>query len=117
MSSELTNEGLRTSKIIAHRGFWYPEEGLVPLIPNSIEAISRSSEYQFGIEIDLRDVDQDIVIEHDSFSKSTLRLSQILDIKFESLVCLNVKADGLAPRLSGMDLWDLSFFSISRCQR
>ncbi len=102
------------SQIIAHRGFWYPDKGLEELKPNSFEAIARASNYGFGLETDIRDRGANIVIEHDAFTDSNLLLEDILPLKFESFVCLNIKSDGLGARLANMKLWDsVIFFDLS----
>jgi glycerophosphoryl diester phosphodiesterase len=94
-------------KIISHRGYWkdiYDK--------NSLDAFRRSFEKGFGIETDLRDFDQGLVISHDMPSKNSTGLDSMMQI-YAELECnltlaLNIKSDGLQEIL----FKKLSFYNI-----
>lgn len=84
--------------ILAHRGLWKKEEE-----KNTIEAIKKSIELGFGIEIDVRDYQGEIIIYHDIPPKNLnpLYLKDILPLlKKKNLpIAINIKADGLRDSL------------------
>lgn len=89
-------------EIIAHRGFWLePEE------KNTIPAFRRALCAGFGIETDIRDYDQNLVISHDIPSSKSVTLEEFLSLVFEInpsiTLALNVKADGLNKHLLELD--------------
>ena len=83
--------------LLAHRGVHsssYPA--------NSLQALELALVKGYGIETDLRLVDQEIVIMHDYFDKP-LPLSLLLELWEKTSnqeLALNIKTDGLAPLLS-----------------
>jgi len=101
-------------RFLAHRGYWtagYPQ--------NSIEAIVAASRKNHGVEIDLRDHDNEIVVAHDLPTGKMLTLEQLL-ASLEHLpqpLALNIKADGLAARvaeiLEGARISDAYVFDMS----
>ena len=90
------------SRILAHRGHWKNESGYKLLEKNSLEAISRAANLGFGIETDIRDFLGEIVVSHDPVTKLELSLHEIFKIKIAGPVALNVKSDGLAPKITTM---------------
>jgi glycerophosphoryl diester phosphodiesterase len=79
-----------TRTILAHRGLWSPS-----IRQNSIEAISKASGSNFGIETDLRFEEHQIVISHDPVDSREMvpRLSDVL--AYRSTIAFNIKEDGL----------------------
>ena len=79
--------------LLAHRGLHsasYP--------PNSLEALELALVKGYGIETDLRLIDDEIVIQHDTFDKP-LPLSLLLELWENTTnleLALNIKEDGLA---------------------
>ena len=90
-------------KIISHRGFWVkPDE------KNSELAFDRSFSLGFGVETDIRDAKQQLVISHDMPSGGELALERLLEkvaaVSGNQLLslALNIKSDGLAQSLGKM---------------
>jgi hypothetical protein len=90
-------------KIISHRGFWVkPDE------KNSELAFDRSFSLGFGVETDIRDAKQQLVISHDMPAGAELSLESLFEkavavSNYEQLIfALNVKSDGLAQTLGKM---------------
>jgi glycerophosphoryl diester phosphodiesterase len=90
-------------KIISHRGFWVkPDE------KNSEFAFERSFSLGFGVETDIRDSNQELVVSHDMPAGGELALERLLEravsvIGHEHLtLALNIKSDGLSQTLSNI---------------
>lgn len=87
-------------KIIAHRGLWKK-----PDQKNSISAIEAAFKEGFGIETDIRDLNCDLVISHDTpkVSQDNFFLEDLLDlqssISTDLTLALNIKSDGLCESL------------------
>ena len=85
-------------KILAHRGFWSKE-----IEQNTLKSFEMSLQNDFGVEMDLRDMLEDIVISHDIPNKSSLFLNDFFMLyrNFSNQVplALNIKADGLQDLL------------------
>jgi len=81
-------------EIIAHRGLWKSENE-----KNSLQAFQSALDKGFGIEIDVRDSNNKLVVSHDIPIGCEINLSTVLDYyslnKFESYLALNIKSDGL----------------------
>ncbi|MCV3377051.1 MULTISPECIES: hypothetical protein [Campylobacter] len=81
-------------KIIAHRGFWVKESE-----KNALLAFERSFCNDFGVETDLRDMLEQIVISHDMPNSNCLTLDDFFALykRFSNNfpLALNIKADGL----------------------
>lgn len=81
-------------EIIAHRGFW-----IDPSEKNSTVAFMRALEHGFGIETDLRNTNEQIVISHDLPANDAITLDEFLEMckPFGNNIplALNIKADGL----------------------
>lgn len=80
--------------IVAHRGFWIrPEE------KNSKIAFTRSFENEFGVETDIRDSAEKILISHDMAGGKEMTVEGFFELynsySYAFPLALNVKADGL----------------------
>lgn len=88
-------------QILAHRGYWKVAEE-----KNSKVALARALEFCFGIETDIRDCCGEAVISHDMPEdlESCMTLEQFLqlylDSKANTVIALNVKADGLQEKVA-----------------
>lgn len=101
-------------KIIAHRGFWQSEAE-----KNTPVAFKRATLNGFGIETDVRDSGDDLVVAHDPFSVGSQSFADFysevkdLDLTF----AINIKADGLSDRifeiLDGPQKAQFVFFDMS----
>jgi hypothetical protein len=85
-------------KILSHRGFWREK------IEKNLEiAFIRSWENGFGLETDVRDFNQKLVISHDMASFESmdfeLFLERYLQFGKETHLALNIKSDGLSVLL------------------
>lgn len=97
-------------EIIAHRGWWTSKEGCPG---NSFAAFKLALDYDYGIEVDIRDFKQELVVSHNPADASSLKLVDLLTYyqnnQCSSRLAFNVKADGLQPLLQEI----LSRFSLS----
>ena len=84
-------------EILAHRGYWKDATE-----KNSLLAFERALKLGYGIELDIRDCNGELVIAHDAplLKPETLRWSQFLELYqtlgASSTIAVNIKADGLA---------------------
>lgn len=112
------NSKIRWSKqfeILAHRGF--------PNRDNSIDGLVSALSRGWGIETDVRDHLGEIVISHDPIVKATqvMHLEELLYVyhlnAWEGTLALNIKSDGLAPKLaqiiSQYEIKNYFFFDMS----
>jgi hypothetical protein len=84
-------------KYIAHRGFWTDKSE-----QNTFGAIKKALECGYGVELDVRDRNGELVVSHNpSENTEVLFLKDILDLftNYESILAINVKADGILPIL------------------
>lgn len=85
-------------KIIAHRGLWTSVSE-----QNSEQAFERAFLAGFGIEFDIRDHNQSLVVSHDMPSGAPMPLARLLEMHAELApevpLAINIKADGLADEL------------------
>jgi len=87
-------------KILSHRGFWQKIEE-----KNSLAAFKKSFESGFGIETDVRDFCEELVISHDMPNEQSPKLSELFSLleEFENKsdfdIAINIKADGLTKKL------------------
>lgn len=81
-------------EIIAHRGLWEK-----PYEKNSFEALIKSLDQGFGIETDIRDFKNKIVISHDPASGKEIEFKKLLtdyeNKKYSNFLALNIKSDGI----------------------
>lgn len=87
--------------ILAHRGFWRtPDE------KNSLAAFERAFAKGYGVELDVRDCDGELLISHDPARASCPRFSDVLDLYRQhgmpGRLAINIKADGLAPQVAAL---------------
>jgi hypothetical protein len=84
--------------IISHRGYWYEKSQM-----NQEVAFKRSWKNGFGIETDVRDFNQKLVISHDLSSIESMDFDRFIEMYLEfgnhTTLALNIKADGLASLL------------------
>ncbi|MBR1646488.1 MAG: hypothetical protein IJ685_06895 [Selenomonadaceae bacterium] len=83
-------------KILCHRGLWNsPEE------KNSLTALKRAVEKNFGFESDVRDYCGKLVISHDIADENSPALEDVLKLLAGDKFCfaINIKADGLTYEL------------------
>ncbi|MGF1839401.1 hypothetical protein [Vibrio atlanticus] len=95
--------------IIAHRGFWFDVSE-----QNTKKSFERALSNGFGIETDLRDQKQSLVISHDMSNSGAMDFSTFLEIcsQFDNqmVLALNVKADGLQNLLKQSDIKNPHFY-------
>lgn len=81
-------------KIISHRGFWIDQAER-----NTLCAFKRSFQNNFGVETDLRDIFEKIIISHDLPNDDNLYVDDFFSLykQFKSapMLALNIKSDGL----------------------
>lgn len=90
-------------KIIAHRGAWSGDLSTgVPIFEkNSKDAFLCATQYGFGIETDFRDMAGEVVISHNPPEGGEMLASEFFSsLPTDVLVALNIKADGIASKLS-----------------
>ncbi len=99
-------------KILAHRGFWADESE-----KNSAVAFRRALSQGFGIELDVRDLDGQIVISHDlpSSKERNITFEEFMGLYGESNapLAINVKSDGLQDFFSSYNFPGSFFFDMS----
>lgn len=82
-------------KIISHRGYWTNLDE-----KNQKNAFKRSWDHGFGIETDIRDFNQNLVISHDMASPNCLHIDDFFNLYKEFgknlPLALNIKSDSLA---------------------
>jgi hypothetical protein len=89
-------------QIIAHRGFWEKSRD-----QNTIQSFRTAIDYGFGIETDLRDQNNEIVVSHDIPKGETLTFDEFLyeyqsrakKILNSPYLALNIKSDGLQQKI------------------
>ena len=105
-------------KILAHRGYWN-----VGSEKNTLVAFERALALGFGIETDIRDASQGIVVSHDPPTGGEMALDHLLAIAASyampsrCTLALNIKSDGIAdmlqPSLARHPELDVFFFDMS----
>jgi glycerophosphoryl diester phosphodiesterase len=83
--------------IIAHRGCWFETTK-----KNSEEAFCLALNNGFGIETDIRDFDNEIVISHDIPDRNSMLFSDFISLVknyHPVTLALNVKSDGLQKKI------------------
>ena len=83
-------------KILSHRGYWKESSER-----NSLVAFTRSLEFRFGLETDVRDCAGRLVVSHDMPSGSEMGFAHVISLFHDTdfTLAINVKADGLAACL------------------
>jgi hypothetical protein len=103
-------------KIICHRGVWKNKSQ-----QNTLPAVEKALDDYDGVELDLRMHEGAIVLSHDIPIKGKLvSLENVMELrkkyKSEKILALNVKQDGLIPRISSSvrkNLQSCFFFDLS----
>ena len=87
-------------EILCHRGLWVNNKE-----QNKLVSFKKALENGFGVELDVRDMNSDIVISHDPHEgKNALLLEEFFQL-YKSYtdsapwIAINVKADGLIPAI------------------
>jgi len=87
--------------ILAHRGDWRTLDE-----HNALPAFARAFASGWGVELDVRDRDGELVVSHDPASAESPALAAVLDLYRAAPragpLAVNVKADGLQRRLAGV---------------
>lgn len=87
-------DGRMIMEIIAHRGIWKNE-----LEKNTKKALFLALEHGYGIETDIRDFQERLVLSHDIATPASPALVELFEYykknNFKSKIALNVKADGI----------------------
>ena len=94
--------------IIAHRGFWETKEE-----QNTEVSFKRALKNRFGIETDLRDRNEEIVISHDMANSSSITLDTFLDLcelAPDVTLAFNIKSDGLQENLLSKSVTNPHFY-------
>ena len=94
--------------IIAHRGFWLDVSE-----QNTEAAFRKALEHGFGIETDLRDHNQNVVISHDMPTEDSMTFDKFLMLcvtNHDPILALNIKADGLQSALMKKEIKNEHFF-------
>jgi len=87
-------------KIICHRGLWRKREE-----QNTLDSFALAFNNGFGIEIDVRQMQNQLVISHDPVSSiKLLTLEEVLELycklaSKENFIAINIKTDGIAKNL------------------
>ena len=85
-------------RIICHRGYWKKEGE-----QNQLISFERALSKGYGIETDIRDFNSGIVISHDIAAQHAPTFEQLLQLYYriskDSILALNIKADGLQKQL------------------
>jgi hypothetical protein len=94
-------------KILEHRGGWFDHKTKKLIYPsNSLEALSFSLKRLNGIETDVRDQNNHLVISHDLPEEESLLLEDLFSFyrrfKGHTTIALNIKCDGLSFLLSNL---------------
>lgn len=100
---------MKLINIISHRGFWYKQTE-----KNTMDSFKRSFDNGFGIETDVRDSNEKLVISHDvPINNSLLTLEELLILykryKNDLPLFLNIKSDGIKDLINNL----LSDFKIT----
>jgi len=95
-------------KIIAHRGWWQNE-----VQQNTEEAFRKALSNGFGIETDIRDYKEGIVISHDLANMECISFDEFLCIVKEypmQELALNIKSDGLQSLIANKLFCEVKYF-------
>lgn len=86
-------------RILSHRGYWKKEEE-----KNSVDAIKKAFDQGLGIESDIRDMNETLVISHNPADSTCPLAEEVFELmkKNQDKYCfaINIKADGLKDMLS-----------------
>lgn len=100
---------MKLINIISHRGFWYKQ-----IEKNTMDSFKRSFDNGFGIETDVRDSNEKLVISHDVPINNSLLTLEELFILYKRYnndlpLFLNIKSDGIKDLINNL----LSDFKIT----
>lgn len=82
--------------ILCHRGFWENSTQ-----KNTLKSFKKAFINDFGIEIDVRDLNEEIVISHDIPNIGNSKLEDLLmeDLHHDKTLAFNIKSDGISSKL------------------
>ena len=105
------------NKIVAHRGFWKRESGEEFFESNSLLAINLALKSGWGIEIDIRDQNNELIICHNPPTQKMPLFNELNLKPCKGLVALNLKSSGLHEHFKkikgNLKLTDYFFFDLS----
>ncbi|WP_063660013.1 hypothetical protein [Aliivibrio fischeri] len=95
--------------IIAHRGYWNEEEE-----QNTLKSFERALSNGFGIETDVRDLNENLVISHNMANRCSINFQNFLELcneyDHELVLALNIKSDGLQQPLKQSSIHHQHFY-------
>ena len=83
--------------VVAHRGLWR-----IKSEQNTLLGIKKAMDLGFGVELDVRDKNGELIVSHDpSYRVGVLLFEEILELvkEYESVLAINVKSDGILTSL------------------
>jgi len=100
---------------IAHRGIWKDKSE-----QNSFLGIKKAFDLGFGVELDVRDRNGELIVSHDPpNSVEVLTFQEIVELssRYDSMLAINIKSDGIREKLetalSGLDQVRFFLFDMS----
>jgi glycerophosphoryl diester phosphodiesterase len=84
-------------KYIAHRGLWNEK-----IEQNTYSGIKRALDLGFGVELDVRDKNGELIVSHDpSCNSEVLLFQEIVQLcgRYDSMLAVNVKSDGILENM------------------
>lgn len=85
-------------QILAHRGFWKTVGE-----KNTLESFRRAFENGYGIETDIRDYEEKLVVSHNVATKECFSFDEVLklysEMNMNTPLAINIKADGIQDLL------------------
>jgi glycerophosphoryl diester phosphodiesterase len=85
---------------IAHRGLWSEKSE-----QNTYLGIKKAFDLGFGVELDVRDKNGELVVSHDpSYGVECLYLEEIVKLfnPYDSMLAINIKSDGILENLKSL---------------
>ena len=84
-------------QIISHRGFWKSQ-----LEKNTLISTKRSIDAGYGVEIDIRDAKNELIVSHDVPAHDSIKFSKHLELDAAktAIWAVNIKADGIGNMLA-----------------
>ncbi len=96
---------LKKINIIDHRAFWCKNISSFDdkKLQNTLQGFTNSFKENRGVETDIRDFNNELVISHDIPSEKNIKLTKVLalykNLKCTGKLALNIKSDGLHDKL------------------
>lgn len=104
--------GEKTMKILAHRGLWTTVSE-----KNSMEAFVKAFEHGYGIETDVRDYMEKLVVSHNVATSECFLFEDVLrayrEAKSDMPLAINIKADGIQDLIrADLDKFDIKNYFV-----